>query len=140
MRKEFVLTLIVPWAKLVVLCQVWVRTERLTWGRGESQEASIVHVDITRMYKFTPHISVVKTKRCTSFANLFYSSTVHVSGGFSVHHQESKTVHTASGICQTDFADRLLAGTRWNESSISFPLASSQQTLFDIYLLLYLQS
>ena len=43
------------------------------------------------------------------------SSTPHVSGGLSVHHQESKTVHTASGVCQTDSADCLLAGTRWNE-------------------------
>jgi hypothetical protein len=29
---------------------------------------------------------------------LFCSSTLHVSDGSSVHHQESKTVHTASGI------------------------------------------
>jgi len=43
---------------------------------------------------------------------LFYSSTLHVSDGLSVHHQESKSVHTASGICQTDSADCLLAGTR----------------------------
>ena len=27
-------------------------------------------------------------------------NALHVSGGFSVHHQELKTVHTASGICQ----------------------------------------
>ena len=26
-------------------------------------------------------------------------NAVHVSGGFSAHHQELKTVHTASGIC-----------------------------------------
>ena len=32
----------------------------------------------------------------------------------------------------------LLAGTRW--SSISFPLAITQQYLFEIYLLLYVQS
>lgn len=49
MRKEFVLTLIVPWAKLAVLCKVWMRTDRLPSGRGESQEALIVHVDITRI-------------------------------------------------------------------------------------------
>jgi hypothetical protein len=30
---------------------------------------------------------------------LFCSGTLHVSNGLSVHHQESKTVHTASGIC-----------------------------------------
>jgi len=32
---------------------------------------------------------------------LFYNSTLHVSDGLSFHHQESKTVHTASGICHT---------------------------------------
>jgi len=52
---------------------------------------------------------------------LFHSNTLHVSDGLPVHHQESETIHTASGICQTDSADCLLAGTRWN----SFPLASS---------------
>ena len=32
-----------------------------------------------------------------------------VSDGLSVHHQESKTVHTAIGICQTANATCLLA-------------------------------
>ena len=27
--------------------------------------------------------------------------TLHVSDGLSVHHQEFKTVHTATGLCQT---------------------------------------
>jgi hypothetical protein len=27
-------------------------------------------------------------------------NALHVSGGFSAHHQELKTAHTASGICQ----------------------------------------
>jgi len=27
-------------------------------------------------------------------------NVLHVSGGFPAHHQELKTVHTASGICQ----------------------------------------
>jgi hypothetical protein len=40
---------------------------------------------------------------------LFCSSILHVSDGHFAHHQESKTVHTASGICQTDSADCLLA-------------------------------
>jgi len=68
---------------------------------------------------------------------LFCRCTLHVSDGLSIHHQESKTVHTASGVRQTDFADCLLGGTR---CSISFPLASSQQNLFDIYLMPYVQS
>jgi len=57
---------------------------------------------------------------------IFCSSTPHVSDGLSVHHQESKTVHRASGVCQTDSADCLLA--------------SSQQYLFNICLMLYVQS
>jgi hypothetical protein len=28
--------------------------------------------------------------------------TLHVSDGLSVHHQESKTAHTASGICHSE--------------------------------------
>jgi len=42
-----------------------------------------------------------KTKEMHKFPKfiLFCSSTLHVSDGLSVHHQESKTVHTASGIC-----------------------------------------
>ena len=46
---------------------------------------------------------------------LFCSSTLQVSDGLSVHHQEYKTVHRASGICQTEFQ-------------------------FDVYLMLYVQS
>ena len=57
--------------------------------------------------------SIVKPTRFTSFFNLilfyFCSSPVHVSNGLSVHHQVSKTVHTASGVCHTDSADCLLA-------------------------------
>jgi len=40
---------------------------------------------------------------------LFWNDTLHVSDGLSVHHQEFKTVHTATGICQTETAVRLLA-------------------------------
>jgi len=36
---------------------------------------------------------------------LFCSSTLHVSDGLSVHHQESKTVHIASGIYQTEIPE-----------------------------------
>jgi len=35
---------------------------------------------------------------------LDFGITVHVSDGLSVHHQEFTTVHTATGICQTDTA------------------------------------
>jgi hypothetical protein len=47
-------------------------------------------------------IPVVKPTRCTSFSNyLFLNNTVHVSDGLSVHHQEFKTLHTPTDICQT---------------------------------------
>jgi hypothetical protein len=36
-------------------------------------------------------------------------NAVHVSSGFSAHHQELKSVHAASGICQT----RLLLPLAW---------------------------
>ena len=41
----------------------------------------------------------------------------HVWDSLSVHRQESKTVRTASGICQMDSADCLLAGMRWKHVS-----------------------
>ena len=42
--------------------------------------------------------------QCIKFI-LFWNDTVRVSDGLSVHHQEFKTVHTATGICQADTAD-----------------------------------
>ena len=63
--------------------------------------------------------------QCIKFI-LFRNDTPHVSDDLSVHHQEFKTVHTATGICQTDTAVCLLAGR--------------QQYLFDKCLLQYVQS
>jgi len=42
-----------------------------------------------------------KTNQMHNISNLFYfgNNTLHVADGLSVHHQESKTIHTASGIC-----------------------------------------
>ena len=58
----------------------------------------------------------VKSTRCTNSTNLFIlSNTVHISDGLFVHHQELKTLHTATGIFQTATAAFLLAGIRWNE-------------------------
>jgi len=63
--------------------------------------------------------------QCIKFI-LFLDDTLHVSDGLSVHHQEFKTVHTATGICQSDTAVCLLA--------------SRQQYLIDKCLLLYVLS
>ena len=56
-------------------------------------------------------ISIVKPTRCTNVSNLYYfgMTLLHVSDGLSVHHQEFKTVYTATRICQTDTAVCLLA-------------------------------
>jgi hypothetical protein len=66
------------------------------------------------------------SNRHMSNISLISNNTLHVSAGLSVHHQEFKTVHTATGTCQTDTA-------------VCF-LASRQHYLSDICLLLYVQS
>jgi len=50
-----------------------------------------------------------KTNEMHYFTNLFWCRTLHVSDRFTVHHQESSTVYTATGICHTGYADCLLA-------------------------------
>jgi hypothetical protein len=69
------------------------------------------------------NILIIKPTRCTISQIYFWNRTLHVSDIFSVHHQEAGTVETAIGICHT--ADCLLV--------------SSQQNLYDIYLLLCVQ-
>ena len=66
-----------------------------------------------------------KIHQCIKFI-LFWNDTLHVSDGLAVHHQDFKSVHTATGICQRDTA--------------ICSLASRQQYLFDKCLLLYVQS
>jgi len=51
----------------------------------------------TTLYIFC--ISVVNQPDAHLKIVLFWNNTLHISDGLSVHHQESKTVHTASGIC-----------------------------------------
>jgi len=46
--------------------------------------------------------------QCIKFI-LFWNGFLQVSDGLSIHHQEFKTVHTATGICQTDTSVCLLA-------------------------------
>ena len=42
-----------------------------------------------------------KMQRYTIF--FIIVNALHISGGFSAHRQELKTVHTASGICQARY-------------------------------------
>jgi len=47
-------------------------------------------------YKRKAFVSTVKPTGCTNVSNyLFWNGTLHVSDGFSFHHQHFKTVHTA---------------------------------------------
>ena len=52
---------------------------------------------------------ITKTNEMHYFSNLFLFRTLHVSERFTVHHQESNTVHTTIGIGHAVYADRLLA-------------------------------
>jgi hypothetical protein len=47
--------------------------------------------------------SIIRSSR------LYIQQQVYDSDGLSVHHQQFKTVHTATGICQTDTATCLVA-------------------------------
>jgi len=49
--------------------------------------------------------------QCIKFI-LFWNDNLHVLDGLPVLRQEFKTARTATGICQTDTAVCLLAGTR----------------------------
>jgi len=51
---------------------------------------------------------------------LFWNNTLHVSDVLSVHHQEFKTVHTATGICQTYTVAFLLASRQQQASRVLF--------------------
>jgi len=44
--------------------------------------------------------------QCIKF--YFWNDTLHVSDGLSIRHQEFKTVHTATGICQTSRQQNLM--------------------------------
>jgi len=111
----------------------WDLIRRLRVKENSIKESKVIH-ELFKQYTESKIFEVINAGSFCSKTNqmhqilkfiLFCSSTQHVSDGLSVHHQESKTIHTAPGVCQTDSADCLLAGTRRNCSSISFPLASS---------------
>jgi len=90
---------------------------------------NIEYFHILNSSKYSRDISIVKLTRCTNVSNLFYfmwGNNVHVLDGLSVHHQEIKTVHTATDICQKD--------------TVKQSAESSRQYLFDIGLLLYVLS
>jgi len=69
------------------------------WKKQREEETKKIHY----FYSKTNQMH-----QCIKFI-LFWNDALHVSDGLSVHHQEFKTVHTATGICQTDTGVCLLA-------------------------------
>ena len=59
-----------------------------------------------------------------TFLKFISTDTLHVSGGSSFHHQEHKTVHTASGIIN-QYCCLLLPWMRWNSISSTIAAGSS---------------
>ena len=78
--------------------------------------------------------------KCGNMHDATLKNTLHVSDGLSVHHQQLKTVHTATGICQTDTATCLLAGTRWNSMQFHLVPASKQVAISVWHIPVYVQS
>jgi hypothetical protein len=77
-------------------------TYKLTYIFGSTLYEKLV---LWTVFGTDKYIAIVKPTRCNSFSNYsFLHNTLHVSDGLSVHHQEFKTVHTATGIYQTDTA------------------------------------
>ena len=64
----------------------------------------------------------------------FWMRTLHISDSSSVHHHEFSTVHTATGICHTGYADCLRAGSG---CSVLILLASCQQTCMAYHCCVY---
>jgi len=58
--------------------------------------------EMAQLYDYS-YKKINKMHQCLKFI-LFWNNNLHVSDGLSIHHQELKTVHTATGICQTDTA------------------------------------
>ena len=87
---------------------------------------NLYHIHVSIVLK-SGSLSLLEPSRAVQACNgIALPFTLHVLDGLSVHHQEFKIVHTATGVCQTD--------------TVVCLLASRQQYLFDMYLLLYVQS
>jgi hypothetical protein len=75
---------------------------------------------ISRLVVYISHTNTLKSflqynQRDALISQIyFWNRSLHVSVRFSVHHQESSTVHTAIGICHTGYADCLPASSKHN--------------------------
>ena len=77
----------------------------------DGQYTSPKHVEFYTKINLRKHVHCIlkiKTNEMHCFSNLFWYRTLHASDSFTVHHQESSIVYTATGICHTGYADLLL--------------------------------
>ena len=86
--------------------------------------------DFTFMLPCIVKIFFSITNQTTNYSNLFCYKTLHVSGIFSVHHQEVCTVHSVSFM--KVFYDGFQAESGWNCSSILTLFGSGHQTCMKI--------
>ena len=101
-------------------------------GKGEVKHYTLQWCTI---YIYYVTISTVKPTRCTKVLDLFYfGMTLHMFQTVFLSIVRSSRPHTATGICQT-YCSLPASGYE-----VELPLASRQQYLFDICLLLYVQS
>jgi hypothetical protein len=69
------------------------------WGRGCLFMDHILHGHLT--FRGPCIVIIIKPTKWTNSQIYFWNRSLHISDKFSVHHQESSTVHTATGICHT---------------------------------------
>ena len=69
---------------------------------------------------------IIKPTRCTNFPNLLRHETLHVSGSFSVRHQEFIHCTLGTGICNTDLKTAF-------EQDQDGPARKLSSNLYDIY-------
>jgi hypothetical protein len=85
-------------------------------------------VNITYDIQGTVHsyIFLKKIQRYAVISQInFWNRSLHVSDSSSVHHQESSNVHTAIGLCHTDYADCLLAGSGFSYLDASLEMINN---------------
>jgi hypothetical protein len=105
------------------------RTTTLHLSNGQQWSLQLKTIRYNQLWRvttkaFTPNLTFIgqciaiyfysKSNKMQQLLKLsyFWDNTLHVSDGLTVHHQEFKTVHTATGICQTGRLHLKCDGTR----------------------------
>jgi hypothetical protein len=126
------------------LCLLSDNVEKRGGARDPTDHSIIRRRESARIQTYTQNIlSSVTNKMQRYTIYLFLWNALHVSGGSSAHHQELKTVYTASGTSSNLYCYLPLSWKRWNchcrgSSSSSATVAGSSNGLTK-YPMLYIQ-